>query len=200
MGKGGKGGKVKACKGGRGSLATFVRAQKRKRWCRHLQRVGGTKQIWEVLAFSGRFDIPMLLQALHQADTYADAGIEPPAVCLRSWEQRAQLHHDKAEAVARYREGARLHRYREHLKRSGSQGQHVKPLTGYQRTVLRRWDSGELCRTRNSAVQALGHGRLYSRHGDYLDIGGSTGGGSRRILDCWQPPDWREGSSDVEEE
>ena len=25
-----------------------------------------------------------------------------------------------------------------------------------------------------------------------LDIGGSTGGGSRRVLDSWQPPDWRE--------
>ena len=25
-----------------------------------------------------------------------------------------------------------------------------------------------------------------------MDIGGSTGGGSRRILDRWQPPDWRE--------
>ena len=194
----GKGGKVKGK--GRGSLATFVRGQKRKRWCRHLQRVGGTKQIWEVLAFSGRFDTEMLLAALHQDDGYSGAAIEPPAVSLRSWEQRAQLHHAKAEAVARYEEGARLNRYQEHLKRSGSQGQHVKPFTGYQRSVLRRWESGELRRTRNRAVLALGHGRIYSRHGDYLDIGGSTGGGSRRILDNWQPPDWREFCSDDEEE
>ena len=28
--------------------------------------------------------------------------------------------------------------------------------------------------------------------GDYLDIGGSTGGGSRRIIDGWKPPDWRQ--------
>ena len=186
--------------GGRGSLANFVRGQKRKRWCRHLQRVGGTKQIWELLAFSGRFDVDMLLEGLVHDELIVDEATEPRAVTLVSQETRCRLHHEKAEAVARYQEGARLNRYREHLKRSGSQGQHVKPLTGYQRTVLRRWDSGELRRTRNSAVQALGHGRLYSRHGDYLDIGGSTGGGSRRILDCWQPPDWREGSSDVEEE
>ena len=36
------------------------------------------------------------------------------------------------------------------------------------------------------------HCGLRNVRGDYMDIGGSTGGGSRRILDRWQPPDWRE--------
>ena len=35
----------------------FLKDQKHKRWCRHLQRVCGTKQLWEVLAFSGTFDL-----------------------------------------------------------------------------------------------------------------------------------------------
>ena len=34
--------------------------------------------------------------------------------------------------------------------------------------------------------------------GDYLDVGGSTGGGSRRIIDGWQPPDWRQFLHDIE--
>ena len=38
------------------ALNAFVRAQKRKRWCWHLQRGGGTKQIWEILAFTGLLD------------------------------------------------------------------------------------------------------------------------------------------------
>ena len=33
-----------------GSLATFLRVQKQKRWRRHLQEICGTKQIWEILA------------------------------------------------------------------------------------------------------------------------------------------------------
>ncbi len=58
----GKADKTKG-KGQGGSLAKFLHRQKRKRRCRHLQRVCGTKQIWEVLAFSGRFDVEWLTQA-----------------------------------------------------------------------------------------------------------------------------------------
>ena len=65
-------------------------------------------------------------------------------------------------------------------------------FTRWQLDVLRKWDSGELRDNRNQAVLALGHGRLENARGDYLDMGGSTGGGSRRIIDSWQPPCWRE--------
>ena len=41
--------------------------------------------------------------------------------------------------------------------------------------------------------------RLRTARGDYLDIGGSTGGGSRRIIDTWQPPDWRDFLQDERE-
>ena len=43
-------------------LKMFLKEQKHKRWCRHLQRVCGTKQLWEVLAFSGTFDLDMLAE------------------------------------------------------------------------------------------------------------------------------------------
>ncbi len=43
----------------------------------------------------------------------------------------------------------------------------------------------------NTAIGELGHGRLENAAGEYLEIGGSTGGGSRRIIDGWHPPDWR---------
>ena len=42
--------------------ATFVNNQKRKRWHRHLQRICGTKQVWEILSFTGCFE-PALIQA-----------------------------------------------------------------------------------------------------------------------------------------
>ena len=200
--KGGRGASQPASKGskakgkGRGSPADFVRKQKRKRWHRHLQRVCGTKQIWEVLAFSGRFDIDMLLEAFQQDDLSIGADTEPPAVILAKQETRRRLHHAKAEAIARYKEGARLHRHREELRRSGAE----ETFTLCQRLLLQRYVSGELLRRRNLAVGELGHGRLRTARGDYLDIGGSTGGGARRVLDSWQPPDWREFIRDDQEE
>ena len=41
----------------KGGPQAYVRQQMRRRWCRHLQRICGTKQIWEVLAFTGQFDL-----------------------------------------------------------------------------------------------------------------------------------------------
>ena len=48
-----------------------------------------------------------------------------------------------------------------------------------------------LRRNLNRAIGDLGHGRLEDASGNYLDIGGSTDGGSRRAIDGWMPPDWR---------
>ena len=50
-----------ASKAGRGKRR-FVKNQKRKRWHRHLQRICGTKQVWEILSFTGCFE-PALIQA-----------------------------------------------------------------------------------------------------------------------------------------
>ena len=66
--------------------------------------------------------------------------------------------------------------------------------------MLERWETGESLRRRNRVVGALGHGRLRTARGDWLDIGGSVGGGSRRIIDSWKPPDWREWLESPDEE
>ena len=102
-------------------------------------------------------------------------------------EQRRRLHHDKAEAIARYLEGSRLAQLRD----AALQGKKVDKFSRWQLEVLQKWDDGTLRKDRNDAVLALGHGRLENADGDYLDMGGSTGGGSRRIIDGWQPPCWR---------
>ena len=107
----------------------------------------------------------------------------PPARDAASQEQRRRLHHDKAEATARYNEGQRLARHRDAL---------LRPFTPKQLEVLEQWGSGKLLAKRTSSIVALGHGRLRAARGDYLQVGGSTGGGSRRISDSWQPPDWRQ--------
>ena len=175
---------------GKGGLNKFVKEQRRKRWCRHLQRVCGTKQIWEVLAFSGYFHVDMLQQALHNEPK--DETAVPPARGATSHEERRRLHHAKAEARARFNKGQRLARRREELMRDGaSQPVGLASFTRKELEVLRQWDNGELRDNRNMSIVAFGHGRLRTAGGDYMDIGGSTGGGSRRIIDGWQPPDWR---------
>ena len=148
-----------------------------------MQRVAGTKQIWEVLAFSGRFEVPMLVDALSNQRDGETA--EPADREQASDEERRRLYHEKAEAIARHIEGSRLARLRD------TAGTKVDKLTDEQKDVLAKYDSGELLKKRNEAVLAFGHGRLENARGDYLDWGGSAGGGSRRIIDGWQPPDWR---------
>ena len=132
-----------------------------------------------MLAFSGRFDVEMLRQALHAEQR--DGAAEPPAPDLDSQQRRGQLLHDEAQARARYYEGQRLARQREQ----------APPLkmgifTNEQLGVLQKWDRGHLLEDYNEALSALGDRRLLT------DIGGSTRGGSRRIKGDWKPPDWRE--------
>ena len=180
----GKGGKAEGA--GTGSLTKYVNTQKRKRWHRHLQRICGTKQIWEVLLFSGRFDVRFLSQALHNQSEEEPRAQEPQPLMEKI---PASLHHEKAEAIARHKEGERLNRRWQELQRGGAT-QPARHFTRRQLELLDSYDSGELLRVRNNAIQALGHGRLRNARGETLDIGGSTGGGSRRILDSWHPPDW----------
>ena len=58
--------------------------------------------------------------------------------------------------------------------------------------LLQWWDSGVLLKKYNRAIADYGHGRLRFDAGDHLDIGGSTGGVSRRLIDGWVMPNWRD--------
>ena len=48
-----------------------------------------------------------------------------------------------------------------------------------------------LRRNMRQAIAKTGHGQLVLATGETLAIGGGTGGGPRRIIDGWTPPDWR---------
>ena len=54
---------------------------------------------------------------------------------------------------------------------------------------LRDLRNGTLLRQLNEATMAYGHGRLHCEDGSTLDIGGSTGGLTRHVLDHYVPPD-----------
>ena len=67
----------------------------------------------------------------------------------------------------------------------------LQSLSRHDQRLFEDFDSGDLQRWWNLAMVRAGHGRL-RRAGEHLDIGGSTGGGSRRLIDNWEMPDWRE--------
>ena len=53
-----------------------------------------------------------------------------------------------------------------------------------------QYDSGDVHTERNRAILAYGHGQLRHADGRIMDIGGSTGGASRRVLGNWHLPDY----------
>ncbi len=87
--------------------------------------------------------------------------------------------------------------YHSHRDRSGGASEPAREsgssemrqrLSSRQTVLLEQYESGRLMKELNEAKVAWGHGCLRSEDGDTLHIGGSTGGGSRRIIDDWAPP------------
>ena len=165
-----------------------MRQQKRKRWCRHLQRWCGTKQFWEVLAFSGRFDVQFLRSTRHSqpgdreyVDPFVADGVQKDV--------HLELYYKKEAAKALFREGHRLAEQQKRLRELGASqpakdGVEAGTLSKRQKQVLQNWENGKLLDDANTAVAAFGHGRLRrSDSAKFMDIGGSTGGSSRRVLD-----------------
>ena len=150
-----------------------------------------------MLAFTGRFDADTLRQTLRSSEPDEDA--EEDGRVAEHCQRRRCLLHAKAEARARYNEGERLAKHRD---AHGEASQPARESSSSEATgkVLERWDSGELLRDLKRAVAAWEHGRLHSADGEHLDIGGSSpvGGGSRRLIEGWVPPNWREFLSDSE--
>ena len=96
-------------------------------------------------------------------------------------------------ARARLRRGKML----EALQKKLSQGKEAKgkgkrkarPLNPKQLRVLQEYRSGELRMQANKLIMISSHGCLKKEDHSFVDIGGSTGGFVRTVLDDWEPPD-----------
>ena len=176
-----------------------VQAGKHSRWSRHTQKLGGTPAMWTLLSFTGRFDPDYLDQAICRG-----AKVGPRMPSERTSEQKQQII-DAQEARSRLRRGAMLERLQARLT-EGNQAKGtgkskgkvcgalkgrnpVRALRPGQLKVLQEYRSGELRRQANKLTKMSGHGRLLREDLSYVDIGGSTGGFVRTVLDDWEPPD-----------
>ena len=124
----------------------------------------------ELIIYAGRFDPEFLNRAHDSHDSSGAAHLATgPAV-------QAGLKRAAAQAKMDYRKTCILHRQLE-------QGQiDEDDLEWWQRENLRKLADGSLLRRTNSAVAAFNRGTLY-QGADTIEIGASTGGVTRFLLD-----------------
>jgi predicted rRNA methylase YqxC with S4 and FtsJ domains len=111
----------------------------------------------------------------------------------RTDEEKA-LTRDAQMARAKLRRGKMLELVQQKLEQSEEAKRKgwrkaVLALSLQQQKIVEDYRSGELLRQANNLTILSGHGRLKKEDGSYQDIGGSTGGFVRIVLDDWEPPD-----------
>ena len=104
-------------------------------------------------------------------------------------EEDKQKVRDAQMARNRLRRGLMLERLQDKLSKGKG---NARPLTHEQKRVLEAYRSGELRKEANRLTKISGHGRLKKEDDSYMDIGGSTGGCVRIVLDDWEPPDFED--------
>ena len=137
--------------------------------------------MWTLLSFKGRFD-PVFLK-----ESIAKAAENPTRMPGERTAQQKQL--TRNAQIARF-----WLRYGKMLARQ--QGKTWRPFTPRQQEVLQLYKSGWLRQEANRLTLISGHGRLKRADGTFEDIGGSTGGFVRTVLDDWGPPDLKDFDGD----
>ena len=146
--------------------------------------------MWTLLSFTGRFDVAFLEDVIAKGAKGAAKG--PPKMPGERTEQQKEEKRDAQVARGKLRRGAMLERLQERLSLpplTHKGKREARPLTPKQLRVLQEYRSGELRRQANKLTKIFGHGRLKKEDDSFVDIGGSTGGFVRTVLDDWEPPD-----------
>ena len=137
--------------------------------------------MWTLLSFTGRFDVAFLQESIQKG---AKNPTNRPG--NRTKQQKQQTRNAKI-GRARLRQGKMLDRL---------EGKTFRPFTPRQLEVLRKYRSGRLRQEANKRTRISGHGRLKRADDTFEDIGGSTGGFVRTVLDDWGPPDLKDFDGD----
>jgi hypothetical protein len=169
-----------------GSNTNAVRHGKHSRFARHLQRVGGTKTIVELICYTGSVD-PYLLAKASGGDDNAQSSASASQPSVQAGGGASQpvdgsLRKEVLRAKAAYRQARVL---QANVVAGKTREQWLK---AEQKELLARLRTGELLQEKNEAILAYGHGTLVADGGEQLTIGCSTGGTTRKLLDNWQAP------------
>ena len=137
-----------------------VKACKKSRWNRELQRRLGTHQFWLMVSFTGKFDIDVLRQVDKQP---TDQPKPTPELTNKAKRARDQLRN--AQRLQRHKANGRTN-FKKH-----------------EWALLEDLASGKLLDAANDATRASGHGRIKNRDGSIQDITPHGGGIVRKALD-----------------
>ena len=137
--------------------------------------------MWQVLSFTGKFDPHSLnnLPPLNEEDQTENQ--------RRKTDDQRRMKKDATEARAKLR--LALHYARRRQKINEGKCAEPKQLSEKALELLKLFDDGTLQREANKLTRISGNGRLRRPDGTYVDIGGSTGGYTKRVLYDWTPPD-----------
>ena len=131
----------------------------------------------ELIVYTGRLD----LDFLHAAQSTRGADLPEAMLCTRP--NNDGLKRAAAKAKLQYRMTSTLRRRLD----NGEVAQ--EDITRVQHDLLRQLDDGRLRARANEAIRAYGHGTVHRSDGQTVEIGGSTGGVTRRLLDGEEPVD-----------
>ena len=130
----------------------------------------------ELIMYTGRYDPEFLANA--HANKHRSGASQPAA----QKEEQQRLKRKAATAKLTYRRTCMLRRRLDEGKIMSSE------LDWWEKQQLEMLENGSLLRRTNEAIAEFGHGTL--RCGDdILEIGGSTGGATRYLLDGYAEPD-----------
>ena len=133
--------------------------------------------MWTLLSFTGRFD----------CDFFASLQPKPIRGPGESTDEQKAKNKEATEARSKYRLANKYARLR-HRIRSG-RAQEGERLGTKQLELLSLLDDGTLLAEANRLTRLSGHGRLRRSDRYFVDLGGSTGGYVRVVLNDWAPPD-----------
>ena len=130
----------------------------------------------ELIIYAGRYD-PEFLKQAHANPDRSGAAQSAAGLAVQKSLKRAA-----AQAKLEYRKTCMLRR---RLDRGEVE---ERNLEWWQKHNLQMLMDGSLLRRTNEAVAAFGHGTL-RQGGESIEIGGSTGGVTRFLLDGYAEPD-----------
>ena len=140
--------------------------------------------MWTLLSFTGSFD----------PDFFATLKVHPESRPGQRTQQQKKAVRDAVQARDKYRLAQKHDRTRARIYEAlQTDSKHPEDLLSKKAVaLLRDLDNGKLLHEANTLTRLSGHGRLRKSNGEFIDIGGSTGGFVRTVLDDWEPPDFND--------
>ena len=147
-----------------------VKNGKHSRWGAEMQRRLGSKNLWELVSFTGQFSVDFLTRVTDHGALQPVVNVPNPSPRLKAHALKCRGDLRLASSLAWQRQSGRTR------------------FSDYELTLLLDLDSDQLRKLANNATKAYGHGRIKHANGSFTDIGAETGGLTRTILDNWVAP------------